>query len=442
MLLTNQKLNFAFLSEGEANILLHLDNQELRAECAKKIGDTQAANFHAALANAFRNAYNRGLHNTPVNSLAYLPQNSATQQVNEIISRAKRKTNSAMTLPNYEVRKAFNSISPTVLQNSPNDEFDPTPEQRRICSIRANQRALREELSQSRNFTGSTFDSDRFDVIPDENQVLKLVNKANLAARESRLLERCLVDTVMSNIINKKVSEAGNAVIYKLMEKDTPGVRFNAAIRKKIQLQDGWIGETGRVTGLSYDNVLLVLENSAIRINEEPPRTTLSNIAPLVLDPDAPVPTTLPPLPSGGGSTGDPQADFIILLAKIVIKLIPEIIKLFKKKKNREDIFTKIPDPSVLIASCLDANISLPECCAKNNISPEDCKSNGSGSSLFSLGNIALVGGVGLVGFLLLTGNNKEDNTEKKANRTTRTRRTRELIDTSLITSKVNLAIG
>ncbi len=442
MLKKIESIRFSRLTDGQAKLSLLAENQQLRGLIATRQGKRATAEIHYEAARHFKSVVSSGtLHTAPTNSLlSFNSQNFATSPINNIILEARQQNKPAITMSNRDLEINKEEVS-RALNNVVVDEFTPTPEQLAQCRGEAATDALAQLLPNGRTFDPGTFDHNTQEVYPiPETGRLVVLNKQDLATLTQNLFESCAARVAMENIINKKVSEAGNFAIYSVMDRENHQFFWNAKVTNRLFLQEEWVKQTAKGTGLTEENVRLVLENSAMNLNEETPSETLVKTGEALRDLTRSVPDTLPNLftgDTGGGLpdiiTGD-NSEFsltdldlsspeslIVTSGKLLIKAIASqnfafiiitasifiaaIVINAINKRRREEIFTSLPDPTIIAAQCIDANIPLEDC---EGLPPDF---NGGDDDDSSSNNVGLIiGGIIIIGIGALLVSNRGSN--------------------------------
>ena len=425
MLLQLTGLPYNRLTEGEAYLSLYAQNQQLMEVIAARRGNDSARIKHMNIAKHFQNAVNsRVLHSTSQNALSYIATGKEVSAVNKIIQKARKMNKPCISLTKKEEQVFYNNALNNL--RSPIDEFDATQEQVNQCKSDAALMALKEELKSGRTFNPGTFDSNTQQVHPvGTNGRLVVINTANLRAREQKIFEACTSRVVMENIVNKKLSEAGNLAIYSIMHQQGHQITWNARVQARLYWQEQWVATTAKATGLSETNIRLVMENSAINSNEETPSETIVKTGAMLIAPDSKIPTSLPPLSDTEGSPifagGLPTIpDFSnpddirktldglvtaslasgnlgLIILSISARLIFEIVNAIQKR--RQDIYKSLDDPSIIAARCADANIPLEDCEGLAT----DSIGNGEGLNVGKLSNLVKGGAVLGLGMFLIS---------------------------------------
>lgn len=372
MLLPNENLPFHSLTEGDATILLMARNQELRHKCALKNGNASVAEKHLRIARHLRgfSSYN-SVHTVREEVLNYPFQSSEQSAVNQFITNAKRNTQPSITFANKKAETNALQNLQNVLNGNRIDEFDPTPEQITQCRSEAYQKAFQELLKSARNFIQGTFDPGT-QILHTRGNQLVVISKSDLATLEQKYFESCSSRVVYENIVNKKISQAGNLAIYSVMHNEGHQIEWNARVQARLYWQEQWVVTTAKVTGLSQQNIRLVLENSAINQNEETPSETIVKTGQMLIRPESEIPTTLPSLGGDNGGIGAEQTieglviasiasgNFAAIVISVSILLLREILNAVAKR--RAEAWKSLDDPEIIAARCADANIPLENC--------------------------------------------------------------------------------
>lgn len=353
MLKEKENLLFNQLTEGEASLLISARNQELKALVAQKNNNLQLVDFHNRIAIHFRNSV-IGLHQSTTTALAFLHNGQETNAVNSIVFEAMKKTQPSIKLSNRTMIKSLESVQ-SALAGSPVDEFDPTSEQIQNCVDFANNEAAK--------------------VYDEFEEPSKFVNLLQ------QIYAECIAKVPYENIVNKKLEDAGPLALYRLFPEQ---ITFNPRVNNRIVQQSAWIKETADITGLSFENVKMIMENGTINQLEETPQETLFSISNLIVQPDTPIPTDFQISTPQNSSN---KFQIIITIIKLVIAAANAIVNAIKKR--RQDTFKSVKDPSLVAPRCEDTNVDV---CKDGGDSDED---NNSTIALIAAG-AAVVGLIAL----------------------------------------------
>lgn len=413
---------YSRFTDGQANLALLAENQELYGMIAQQKGNVAAAEVHRQAARNFKAAISI-LHTAPKEALMSFNANTATDVVNKIILDARRKNKPAITMSSrtigYQREEVANALNNVVI-----DEFSPTPAQLAQCEADAAIDALAELLPSGRTFNGSTFDPNSYEVysVGDTGRLV-LISKQSLATLTQKLFEQCSARVMMENIVNKKISEAGNFAAFSVMHNAGYQIAWNERVKARLFWQEQFVALTAKGTGLSQQNIRLVLENSAMNLNEQTPSEMIVSTGAQLIKTDTPIPTTLPPL-GGNGSDGgvfDTEAttagglliqglatqNYALVVLGAGLFIAQAIFKAIEKRR-REEIFKSLPDPSVIGPKCDDAN--EPNCEEGQGGNPPPAP-----TSTFSISPAAGLGMAAFAGLLFVSFNQNDVEQEIEA---------------------------